>query len=130
MLARGADLNGILRNIGGYAGLACGIHCMAMPLLVTLLPVLGLGFMAHEWFEIGLLVSATILASISLCWGYHQHGKFHAVWFLLGGVAWFATGHLFHHSVWFSLAGGLFFLVASLVNHRLCKTCGRCCEKR
>ncbi len=122
-----------LGKIGGWAGLICGVHCMIMPLLVTAIPLVGYGFlafMAKEWFELTLMISATVLSSVSLCWGVHQHGKTHALWFLIAGVAWFVIGHWFEHSLWFSLAGGLCFLIASLINHRLCKTCGRCCEQR
>jgi hypothetical protein len=40
-----------LDSIGITASTLCAIHCAAMPLLFTSLPLLGLGFLANAWVE-------------------------------------------------------------------------------
>jgi hypothetical protein len=37
-----------LDNAGMTASLMCAAHCALLPIVVTLLPVVGLGFLAHE----------------------------------------------------------------------------------
>lgn len=115
-----------VNSLGGWAAFICGIHCMAMPVLVAILPLAGLGFLMSEWLEVLLLASATGLSTLSLCWGFRQHRKLHPVWFLVAGIAWFAIGHFYMHSVWYSLAGGACFLISTIINRRLCRTCQHC----
>jgi hypothetical protein len=40
-----------LDRIGMTASTACAIHCAAVPLLITSLPLIGLGFLANPWVE-------------------------------------------------------------------------------
>jgi MerC mercury resistance protein len=50
---------------GAAASLACAVHCAAMPLLVSLLPLVGLSFLAKEqteWALVGLSLGLEILS--------------------------------------------------------------------
>ena len=40
-----------LDKLGMTASLTCAVHCMAMPLVITILPYVGLSFIASEGFE-------------------------------------------------------------------------------
>ena len=42
----------LVDTIGAFLSFSCAIHCVAMPLLVTILPLLGLGFLASERAEL------------------------------------------------------------------------------
>ena len=49
----------LVDNIGACLSFACGIHCKAMPLLNTVLPLIGLSFLANERAEL-ILISGAI----------------------------------------------------------------------
>ena len=54
---------------GACLSVACAVHCLAMPLLVAVLPLIGLGFLANESAELVLILVAIGLAVGSLAWG-------------------------------------------------------------
>ena len=62
-----------LDKIGMTSSLTCAIHCMAMPLVVTFLPYIGLGFIATESFEWAMLLISSMLGIGSVCMGYKLH---------------------------------------------------------
>lgn len=66
--------------LGSVLSTLCAIHCLAMPLLAGMLPVLGLGFMGGRGFERGACVAMMSLAALCLLQGCRQHGR----WWLLG----------------------------------------------
>lgn len=51
----------------------CAIHCLAGPLLVTTLPLAGLGFLIDERTELLFVLASLTLAAGSLAWGFHIH---------------------------------------------------------
>ncbi|MEK7724337.1 MAG: MerC domain-containing protein, partial [Acidobacteriota bacterium] len=52
---------GVLDYTGAAVSWACAIHCLAMPFLITALPLFGLGFLTDETTEmIFILVSVII----------------------------------------------------------------------
>ena len=60
-------------NSGACLSLACAVHCIVMPLLVTILPLIGLGFLAKERAELIFITCAIGLAIGSLAWGVRHH---------------------------------------------------------
>jgi MerC mercury resistance protein len=127
--ASGEDLMMVMEKVGKVgAGLsvACGIHCMLMPVLIAVLPLMGLGFFVHGWFEIGLMVSAIVLTLANLCWGVWQHRNVLPMLTLLSGMMWFYLGiGERHHWVYMMACGGC-FLTATLLNRNLCRA-RTCC---
>ncbi len=65
---------------GSVLSSLCAIHCLAMPFVAGLLPVLGLGFVGGRGFERGACVAMLSLAALCLLQGCRQHGR----WWLLG----------------------------------------------
>lgn len=64
-----------LDTLGAVLSLSCAVHCIALPLLLVLLPLLRLEFLLDPTLE-KLFVVATIgLATANLWWGCRQHGK-------------------------------------------------------
>lgn len=121
-----------LDRAGATASFLCAIHCALMPLIVTLLPLLGLSFLASEPVEWALLASSATLGSSSLCLGFRKHRK-RQVFMVLGiALALLVAGRIFHEhhfGVWgpvFMVLGGFTMMGAHLLNHRLCHSCAQC----
>src|SRR5262245_55807031 len=57
-------------NLGAAASLACAVHCAAMPLLLSLLPLVGLSCLAKEQTEWALICLSLGLGSLSLLPSY------------------------------------------------------------
>ncbi len=84
-----------LDALGFSASAICAVHCLLMPFVITLLPVIGLSFLAHPAFEATLIVSGLIIGALSLSHGYlkHHHNLF-PILTLSTGFAIIAIGHL------------------------------------
>ena len=65
---------------GSVLSSLCAIHCLAMPFVAGLLPLLGLGFLGSRGFERGACVVMMALASACLVAGCRRHRR----WWLLG----------------------------------------------
>jgi hypothetical protein len=84
-----------LDALGFSASAICAVHCLLMPFVITLLPVIGLSFLAHPAFESSLIVSGLIIGAFSLSHGYlkHHHNLLPILTLSLGfGII--AVGHL------------------------------------
>lgn len=86
-----------LDKAGAMASFLCAIHCAIMPLVVTLLPLLGLSFLASEPVEWALLLLSAGFGTASLCLGFKEH-RSRKVFAVLGmGIALLVAGRIFHH---------------------------------
>lgn len=100
-----------------------------MPLLVAVLPLIGLGFLVGESAEKVLITGAVALAGGSLAWGIRHHRSWRAFLILVVAVTFIAvartavegTFEVVFHSV-----GGILLASAHLVNRHLCRTCPAC----
>jgi hypothetical protein len=121
-----------LDNAGMTASLMCAAHCALLPIVVTLLPVVGLGFLAHETTEWMLLGLAAALGMSSLCLGFRRHRSRRALVVLSAGLALLAGGRMVEHlevgefGVALVVLGGLTVAGAHWVNRRLCLACRVC----
>lgn len=79
-------------RFGATASFVCALHCAALPLLLAVLPALGLGFLANHSFERGFIAFASVLALASLAFGFRRHRRFRAFWFLVPGVVLLIAG--------------------------------------
>jgi len=80
-------LHRTIDNFGATASLLCAIHCLAMPLLLTLLPALGLSFLLNENLEKAFVLGTIALASFNSCWGYRLHKRSRVFIFIFIGSA-------------------------------------------
>lgn len=62
-------------RVGATASFLCAIHCALLPFVLTLLPLLGLGFLASHGFERGFVMFAVVLALVALVIGYRRHRR-------------------------------------------------------
>ncbi len=102
---------------------------MAMPLLVTILPLIGLGFLANERAELFLITGAVVLGIGSLAWGVRLHRSWRALLVLIVALAFITTSRTAVEGTFevvFYSIGGILLASAHLVNRHLCKTCPAC----
>ncbi|SHM55981.1 MerC mercury resistance protein [Cyclobacterium lianum] len=59
--------------VGFSASLVCAIHCMALPFLISVLPFLGLGFLANPRIEYTIIVFSFLLAVLAVSHGFKKH---------------------------------------------------------
>jgi len=113
-------------RFGFAASLLCAVHCAALPVLLALLPSLGVGIWLGEGFERAFVVFASLLGVFTMAWGYRRHRAVRALWLLLPGlgVLWLAVLYvplhqsLVPHAVAMTFGGTLVGL-AHLANLRL-----------
>jgi hypothetical protein len=128
----------MLDKAGMIASITCAIHCMIMPLVVTLLPIFGLSLFATEEFEWMLLMVSAMLGVTSLCFGFKKHKSFRAFSFLGIGLTFLVIGRLAHEHVshfrvftfdiylLFLVAGAILVALSHWLNNKLCKSCLPC----
>ena len=126
-----ADTTGACLSVACAACLpvACAIHCLAMPLLVAVLPLIGLGFLVNERAELVLFLGAIGLAVGSLTWGVRRHRSWRAFLILIVALAFIATARTAVEGTFevvFYSIGAILLASAHLVNRHLCKTCLTC----
>jgi hypothetical protein len=115
-----------LDRFGAVGSLVCAAHCALLPVLIALLPALGVAGWLSQGFEFGFVLFATLLGLFSLIWGYRRHRALRALSLLLPGLAILWLGVLFRplhesvvpHAVAMTLGGTLVGL-GHLVNLRL-----------
>ena len=111
--------------MGFAASLLCAVHCAALPLVLAVLPALGLRVGGWIDFDQAFVVFATLLGATTLTLGWRRHRAFHAWLLLVPGLVLVWVGaftRLHDHSmthVAVMTAGGLLLAAAHLVNLRL-----------
>ena len=126
--ARSFDLD----QAGTIASLTCAVHCAIMPLAITLLPLLGLTFLADERLEWGLLGLSGLIGVSSLCLGFREHRRRIALAVLAVGLSLLTLGRISeehqwgHGAVLVVVLGGMTIAASHLMNRHLCRTCRRC----
>lgn len=116
----------LLDRIGATGSLVCAAHCALLPLLIALLPALGLGSALNEHFEAAFVLFASVVGGYSVLSGYRRHRLWQAIALMLPGLLILWVGVLYrplHESVWphaiVMTLGGTLVGLAHLANLRL-----------
>jgi phosphoglycerol transferase MdoB-like AlkP superfamily enzyme len=116
-----------LDNIGMTASLLCAIHCAVVPILLTSLPLLGLGFLANPWFEWSMIIFALLIGCYAIGSSYvHIHHKLLPMGLLIAGFLIIIAGHLFisdWHEAIIVPVGGLLIATAHFFNFKYTGIC-------
>jgi hypothetical protein len=115
-----------LDRIGATGSLLCAVHCALLPLLIALLPSLGVAVWLKDGFEIWFVLFATLLGVSSMVIGYRRHRAVRAFRLLFLGLIGLWLGVLYpplHASVLphalIMAGGGTLVALAHLANLRL-----------
>lgn len=132
-------------RIGVLTSSFCAVHCLLMPLLIGVLPLMSLNvFMSYEfeWFMIGI---AGVIGSMGVTTGYRVHTRFSAVILFAFGIFILVTNRVYasttgapccdihsvpeesnYFPVMLSVIGGGLVASSHIVNQYLCKQCSSC----
>jgi hypothetical protein len=122
----------VLDKAGTAASLLCALHCALMPLAITLLPLVGLQFLAAGWVEWILIGTSAVLGVSSLCLGFKEHKSRRALAVLAAGLTLVVLGRIIEeHNLgpWgipTLVLGGITIAGAHLLNRKLCFDCRAC----
>ena len=121
---RHSVLGRLADRFGATASLLCAVHCALLPLVIAILPALGLGFLADHRFEHAFIAFASMLALTALVVGFRRHQRFRAFWFLVPGIALLCAGIVVEYESTLLHAalvamGGTLVALAHLTNLRL-----------
>ncbi|MEG3191244.1 MULTISPECIES: MerC domain-containing protein [Novilysobacter] len=112
-------------RVGFAASFLCAVHCALLPVLLGLIPALGLKIGGWIDFDQAFVVFASLLGATTLGLGYRRHRAFHAWVLLVPGLllVWVASftalhDHTMTHVVMMTI-GGLALAAAHLINLRL-----------
>jgi hypothetical protein len=110
---------------GMTASIACAIHCAALPLVATALPLLGLEFLANVWVEIIMIVLSLVLGTWSLLGTFGEHKNIVPILMLAAGFLLISSGHFLWHDLESILIplGGFTLAAAHFINWKLVRTC-------
>ncbi|GAA5011665.1 MerC domain-containing protein [Pseudoluteimonas lycopersici] len=122
----GKPPSALLDRIGATGSLVCAVHCALLPLLIALLPSLGIAAWLGDDFERGFVIFATLFGLAILAWSYRRHRTLRALALLLPGLVALWAGILvapLHHSLvphaLVMTLGGTLVGLAHLANLRL-----------
>lgn len=129
-------------SIGTALSTLCAIHCLAMPFVLTLLPVIGLTFLTNHKLERGVCLGLVLLACSSLGHGCLRHRQWRVLLWLAVGVPLVLYAQLglpedgprkkeagkLEAGIMF--AGGLFVAAGHWQNRKVSRSCRKgCCGK-
>jgi len=95
-------LHALFDRLGATGSLLCAVHCALLPVLIALLPSLGISAALAPSFEVGFVLFATLFGSAVLVSSYRRHRVVRALGLLIPGLLVLWIGILYpplHHSV-------------------------------
>ena len=123
-------LSGKLDNIGMTASTLCAIHCALIPVFITVLPLIGLGFLANPWFEWGMIILAFIIGVSSISSSYFRiHKRLLPLVLLSIGFIIIMLGHIFFTGLMEGIIvplGGFTIATAHFINYKYVGACKVC----
>ncbi len=117
--------SGRLDQVGIGASIACAVHCAALPILATSLPLTGLSFLANTWVEIVMILFSALIGTLSIAGTYTKHRNGMPIALLLSGFLLIATGHFAWHEMesWLIPLGGFTIAAAHFINWKMVNVC-------
>lgn len=130
--AHGSSKNfaGLSRNLADRLGIClsalCILHCLAVPVVIALIPALQT-FVDHDFFHVILVPVLPVLAVMAFIPGFKKHRDNRVFYWSIPGIILIALTVYFHEShvvqALFSLPGSLCLIRAHWINRHLCVCC-------
>jgi MerC mercury resistance protein len=121
--------HGRIDSFGTTVSIACAIHCTVFPLIISVLPLVGLGFLAGDGVEKVFLGTSIVLAAGSFTWGFRYHRQIYVFLFLISGLGLVLAGRLWAQErleLPLVVSGAMLLAGGHLINRRLCRLCDNC----
>ena len=116
-----------LDHAGMTASVLCAVHCAIVPLLITVLPLAGLGFLANPLVEWSMIIFALFVGCYAIGSSYFRiHHQALPVLVLIAGFMVIITGHIWVHGWREGIIvpmGGLLIATAHFINYRYAGNC-------
>ena len=116
---------------GVWISSLCALHCLLLPILIPLIPLVASSFVAEVWFERTILSISILIGFWALFIGFYKyHRQIYPVYSLvLGGLIYWHKDIFGHEYEPFTIAVGAFLIIgAHLLNMKLCKACDECVD--
>lgn len=121
--------------MGAVASAICAVHCLLTGVALSMLSVVGLGFLGSELVDFVFIATALAVGTIAVRHGITHHGSYVPALFFVLGLLSIIAGHFgFGHdhsaqspyATVFSVIGGICLVLFHVVNWKLAKTshCG------
>jgi len=111
----------------------CTIHCLALPLLLVMLPSLAALPLADEAFHLWMVIAVIPVSAYALTMGCTKHKRYHLL--LIGGIglalliAASFLGHDLLGETWektLTISGAVVIAAGHVLNYRLCQLQYKC----
>jgi hypothetical protein len=114
--------------LGVSAAVACAIHCALLPLFITALPLFGINILENIYFEIGMIIVALVIGSLTLTHGYRKHHhKLTPLFLFLAGMILLSIKHFFvEYILWLVIPSSILIISAYYLNWKLCRQAKHC----
>ena len=120
-------------SFGATLSIACAIQCSIFPLLIGVLPLVGLEFLLNQHVETFFLVTAIVVGIGSFAQGFRAHRRMYVLLFLAGAMTLIFIGRQLvdqEFELPLVVSGSLVLATGHFVNRRLCHLCVECNSKR
>lgn len=124
-----ATVRNLFDKVGITVTSLCAIHCIMLPVLLPVFPLLGLTAMHNHALERTVLLVTMLLGFITLFIGFQRyHRKLYPFYSLfLGGFIYWqkdVAGAQYEHLI--LIIGATLVVLAHIMNMRLCNRCHDC----
>lgn len=119
----------LLDRVGIWTSSLCALHCLLLPILLPLVPLLAGTFFAEAWFERTILSLSMIIGFWALLSGFQRyHRRLYPLFsLLLGGLIYWNKDLFGADYEPVTITVGAMLIVAShVINLRLCQHCKTC----
>ena len=108
--------------LGIATSLACAVHCVLLPLVLTSLPLFGVNIIHNATFEWGMIGLAFVIGSYALIHGYIKHHRsYKPISIFAAGFFFLVLKQLFHQvETWLLIPAVILIISAHYYNYRLC----------
>jgi hypothetical protein len=121
--------NVMLDKLGIWVSSLCALHCLLLPLLLPIAPLIASSVFAEQWFERSILSFSILVGFAALFVGFHKyHRQLYPLYSLaLGGLIYWNKDIFGHEFEPLTIGvGALLIIIAHITNLRLCKSCQTC----
>ncbi|MFT6268551.1 MAG: hypothetical protein ACJAVV_001365 [Alphaproteobacteria bacterium] len=121
--------NSKLDRVGVWLTSLCALHCLLLPILIPLAPLIASSFVADAWFERVILSGSILVGFAALFIGFHKyHRQLYPIYSLVLGALIYWNKHMFgeaYEPITIGV-GAFLIIIAHIANLRLCKKCKTC----